>query len=159
VGPHLMPRLPKFVHGFIDRHGKPRFYFRRVGFKKVPLPGTPWGPEFMATYEEAVAGQNPSTIGSNRTMPGTIRALAVSYFQSAVFGSLQPNSQKSYRAVIEAFCREHGDKRVATLHRDHVVRLLSARAQKKPGSANWLLKVLRVLMQHAIEIKLLRLGT
>jgi hypothetical protein len=24
-----MRRAPKYVHGFIDRHGKPRFYFRR----------------------------------------------------------------------------------------------------------------------------------
>jgi hypothetical protein len=29
---------PKYVHPYIDRHGKPRFYFRRAGFKQVPLP-------------------------------------------------------------------------------------------------------------------------
>jgi len=39
MGQHLMRRPPKFVHGFIDRHGRPRFYFRRAGFKKIPLPG------------------------------------------------------------------------------------------------------------------------
>jgi len=33
-----MRRPPKFVQGFIDRHGKPRFYFRRAGFKTIPLP-------------------------------------------------------------------------------------------------------------------------
>jgi hypothetical protein len=32
-----MRRPPKFVHGFIDRHGKPRWYFRRAGFKQVRL--------------------------------------------------------------------------------------------------------------------------
>jgi len=37
---------PKFVQGFVDRHGKPRFYFRRPGFKSVPLPGLPWSPQF-----------------------------------------------------------------------------------------------------------------
>jgi hypothetical protein len=71
-----MRRLPKFVHGFIDRHGKPRFYFRRAGHKKVRLPGLPWSPEFMAAYEEALAGQ-PVQIGSARVRPGTLRALAV----------------------------------------------------------------------------------
>jgi len=30
MGQHLMSRPPKFVHGYIDRHGKPRFYFRRA---------------------------------------------------------------------------------------------------------------------------------
>jgi len=49
-----MRRPPKFVNGYIDRHGKPRFYFRRAGFKKVPLPGLPWSPEFMAAYHHAL---------------------------------------------------------------------------------------------------------
>jgi len=65
MGSDLMRRPPKFVNGYIDRHGKPRFYFRRAGFKKVPLPGLPWSPEFMAAYEEAFAGQ-PTPIGAAR---------------------------------------------------------------------------------------------
>jgi hypothetical protein len=60
MGPHLMKRPPKYVHGFIDRHGKPRFYFRRAGFKKVPLPGLPWSSQFMEAYEQAIAGQSAS---------------------------------------------------------------------------------------------------
>jgi len=47
----------KFVHGYIDRHGRPRYYFRRTGFKLVPLPGLPWSPEFLAAYEAALTGQ------------------------------------------------------------------------------------------------------
>ena len=43
-------KKPKFVHGYIDRNGKPRFYFRRSGFKGVALPGLPWSPEFMAAH-------------------------------------------------------------------------------------------------------------
>jgi hypothetical protein len=45
------------VQGFIDRHGKARFYFRRPGFKVIPLPGLPWSPQFMAVYEAALGGQ------------------------------------------------------------------------------------------------------
>src|SRR5262245_23627189 len=60
MGPHLMKRPPKYVHGFIDRHGKPRFYFRRAGFKKEPLPGLPWSGQFMGAYEQAMAGQPAS---------------------------------------------------------------------------------------------------
>jgi len=33
LGPRLMRRLPKYGQGFIDRHGKARFYFRRADFK------------------------------------------------------------------------------------------------------------------------------
>ena len=86
MGPHLMRRPPKFVQGFIDRHGKPRFYFRRPGFPRMPLPGLPWSPEFMAVYENAIAGQ-PKPIGRGMVVPGTMRALAVSYFTSAEFCS------------------------------------------------------------------------
>ena len=152
MGPHLMKRPPKYTHGFIDRHGKPRFYFRKAGFKKMPLPGLPWSPEFMAAYEHALAG-HPGPIGGNRTIPGTMRALAVSYFQSSEFTSLRPSSQKSYRSVIDAFCGQHGDKRVATLGREHVVKLMAAKSvQNKHHAANWLRIALRVLVQHAITI-------
>ena len=44
----VMRRPPPYCNGFLDRHGKARWYFRRAGFKKVPLPGLPWSPEFMA---------------------------------------------------------------------------------------------------------------
>ena len=154
MGSDLMTRPPKYVNGFIDRHGRPRFYFRRAGFKKVALPGLPWSPEFMQVYEQALAGEGQIEVGARRTMPGTMRALVVSYFQSMDFLSLRPSSQESYRAVAESFCREHGDKRVAMLQREHVVKLIAARAQKRVGSANWLLKVLRLLMRHSIEIGL-----
>ena len=162
MGQHLIRRpskYPKFTHGFIDRHGKTRFYFRRRGFKKVPLPGLPWSPEFMQAYEAALAGQRVE-VGSSRVKPGTIRALAVSYFSSTAFRSLKPSSQSGRRSVIEKFCREldregHplGDKSGATLQREHIVRLLAARAEK-PESANALRKALRAMMQHAVEMGL-----
>jgi integrase len=148
-------KKPKFVHGYIDRHGKPRFYLRRDGAKNIALPGLPWSPDFMAAYEAVMAGQMPQTAAINRVgQPGTIRALAVSYFNSTVFRSLKANStQATYRNIIERLCAEHGDKRVATLQREHVVKLMAARADK-PDSANGLRKVLRAMMQHAIEIGL-----
>ena len=150
MGPHLMRRPPKFVHGYIDRHGKPRWYFRRPGFKQVPLPGLPWSPEFMAAYEEALAAQ-PTPIGIGRVKPGTLHALAVSYFASPAFRTTRPSTQYSYRNVIDRLCAEHGDKRVALLQREHVMKLLAARSDK-PATANALRRSLRALMQHAVEI-------
>lgn len=152
MGPRLgrPNRLPKFVHGFIDRHGKPRFYFRRPGYKHTPLPGLPWSPQFMAAYE-FVAGQQIIPISTSRAQPGSLRALAISYFASPAFSTKRPATRAAYRSTIEKLCRQHGDKRVALLQREHVVRLLSAYADK-PASANLLLAVLRLLIQHALEI-------
>jgi hypothetical protein len=112
MGPHVMRHLPKYVHGFTDRHGRPRFYFRRAGFKRVRLSGLPWSPEFMAAYERALAGQ-PAPIGAGRIKPGTLHALAVSYFASPAFRTKRPSTQYTYRNVIDRLCAEHGDKRAA----------------------------------------------
>jgi hypothetical protein len=70
MGSSVMRRPPPYSNGFIDRHGKARWYFRRAGFKKVPPPALV--PEFMAAYEQALAGQ-PAPIGAERTIPGTSR--------------------------------------------------------------------------------------
>jgi integrase len=147
-----MKRPPKFVNGFIDRHGKPRFYLRRRGFKSVPLPGLPWSPQFMEAYENALAGQ-PLQIVRSRTKPGTIRALAMSYFNSLAFRSMKPSTQSVYRNIIDRFCVEHGEKGAATLKREHITRLMATRAEK-PESANGLRKVLRAMMKHAVDIGL-----
>src|SRR5262249_10309547 len=150
MGSGVMRRPPQYCNGFIDRHGKARWYFRRAGFKKVPLPGLPWSPEFMAAYEQALAGQ-PAPIGAGRAIPGTLHALAVSYFASPQFCRTRPSTQRTYRSFINGLCSEHGDKRVALLQREHVIKRLAARP---PGVANALLRSLRALMRHAVEIGL-----
>jgi integrase len=153
-------RKPRWVHGFIDRHGKPRYYFRRDGFKKVPLPGLPWSPAFMAAYEAATAGQ-PAQIGVGRVVPGSIRAVAASYYMNSPdYLDMKATSQRVRRNIIEKFCRELdrdgrplGDKRAASLQAEHIVKLMAARAAK-PESANGLRKALRALMRHAVTLKL-----
>src|SRR5690348_1795020 len=65
MGQGVMRRPPQYCNGFIDRYGKARWYFRRAGFKRMALPGLPWSPEFMAAYEQALAGQ-PAPIGTER---------------------------------------------------------------------------------------------
>jgi integrase len=150
MGPRL--RLPRYVHGFLDRHGTPRFYFRRAGFETKRLRGLPYSPEFMRDYEAAMAGQ-PLPIGLDRARPGTMLALAISYFASPAFRTLRPSTQCAYRGRIDQLCRDHGGKRAADLRREHVVRLLAARADQ-PGAANALRTALRVMMKHAVEIGL-----
>jgi len=145
-------KLPRFVHGFVDRHGKPRFYFRRPGFESKALHGLPYSAEFMSDYEAALAGQ-PLPIAANRGRPGTMRALALSYFASPAFRTLRPSTQRAYRGIIERLCKDHGDKRAADMRREHVVRLMAARAEQ-PSAANELRKVLRVMMRHAIDVGL-----
>ena len=152
MGPRVMRRLPKFVHGFIDRHGKPRFYFRRPGFERKPLAGL----AVLGRVHERLRGRHSRPAAARRrntARPGTMRALALSYFASPEFRTLRLSTQRAYRGIIERLCEEHGDKRAADLRREHVVRLMAARAEK-PGAANGLRMALRVMMKHAIDIGL-----
>ena len=150
----LMRRAPKYVHGFIDRHGKSRFYFRRPGFKKLPLPGLPWSPEFMSVYEAALAGQ-PLEIGSGRVKPGTMRALAVSFFNSSGFRSMKPITQRPTETSSNASARRLTGKAARTVIRAPQLCSVSMwssswpRVQINPRSANGLRKALRAMMKHA----------
>ena len=155
----MMRRPPKFVQGFIDRHGKPRFYIRRAGYKRVPLPGLPWSPEFMSAYEQALAGQ-PAHDSRQAGKPGSIRALAAAYFQSSNFRTMEARTQRVYRNVIERFCERQdkdnqklGDKPAGKLEREHVVRLMAANIAK-PEAANMLRRVLRAIMKCAVDLGL-----
>ena len=150
MGPRL--KLPKYVHGFVDRHGKPRFYFRRPGFETKRLRGLPYSSEFMRDYESTMADQ-PLPVGAGKVRPGTMTALAISYFASPEFRTLRPSTQRAYRGMIDQICRDHGDKRAADMRREHVVKLMAVRAEQ-PGAANGLRMALRVMMKHAVAIGL-----
>jgi hypothetical protein len=127
----------QYIHEYIDRHGKVRRYFRRPGFKQVLLPGNPGTEEFMTAYQNALAGQPPRClVGTGRTKPGTVNAAIVGYYNSLAFRSFAIGTQKMRRAILERFRVDHGDKRIATLPRDFIVRVLG---KKSPFAArNWL---------------------
>src|SRR5262249_31731055 len=143
-----------YVHAFVDRHGKGRYYFRRAGHKQAALPGLPWSPEFMAAYEAAANGQTvPRLIGANRSRPGTVNAAVAGYFGSLAFANLAHGTRRIRRNILERFRVDHGDKGIATLTRVHVERMLSAKAGR-PGAALNFLVALRSLMRHAVAVGL-----
>ena len=146
-------KKPRYTRGFIDRHGKPRFYLRRPGQKAVPLPGLPWSPEFMTAYEAGMKGDWERTeIGSERTVAGTVNAAVVSYYNtSADFRDLAAGTKKMRRAILERFREEHGDRRFGLLDQRALNAIL---AKRTPFAArNWL-KTIRGLIKHAMIIGL-----
>ncbi|MDN6714411.1 MAG: tyrosine-type recombinase/integrase [Acetobacter sp.] len=146
-----MTTLPlSYIHRFRDRHGKMRHYFRKPGHKQVSLPGMPGSKEFMAAYQAALAGK-PMEIAAERTKPGTFNALIVSYYQSADWLQLKPITQATYRNLIERLRTQHGDNLITLLEAKHVRNIVAKKAAT-PASGNALLKMLRILMRHAIEM-------
>ena len=93
----------EYVHEFVDRHGKARRYFRKPGFKQVPLPGAPGSDEFMTVYQLALAGQSPRVqVGAGRTRPGSVNAAVVGYYNSLPFRSLAIGTQKRPKLFASA---------------------------------------------------------
>ena len=144
-------RLP-YVQAMKDRYGRPRYYFRRPGFKRVTLPGPVGSKAFMDAYQAALDERTApkNEVAVYRTRPGSISALVVAYYASAEFQQLRPITQSTYRNVIDRFRAEHGDKPVSQLQSQHIRRILDQRAAK-PAAANNLLKRLRGLLQFGVE--------
>lgn len=146
----MKAKLPDYVHGFIDRHGKPRYYLRRPGAaKQIPLPGLPRSAEFMTAYAEAMAAApDKIVIGAKRARPGSVAAAVASYYSHALWiEGLSDSSKAMRRPILERFREEHGDKRIAMLQSQHVAAILSP---KKPhAKRNWL-KTLRGLAAFCV---------
>jgi integrase len=148
----------RYLHAFIDRHGKRRLYFRKDG-ARIPLPSDTESPEFAEAYRKALGGPLPKApaalppISSGRTFD----ALALEYFRSPAFLDLEPGTQYNYRKAIERLIKgdepKHrlGHRLVSGMESLHVSRLLGRYADR-PGAGNDALKKLRVLLRFAISI-------
>ena len=157
-----MPRINGYRHikSYVDRHGAPRIYFRRVGAlaQEVALP-TPLGsPAFVAAYADAYAMAFPASgvvprtteIGAKRTRAGSVAAEIASYLASADFAKNEAVTQKDYRRFLEGIRHHFGDLPIATLARKHVVAMVD-RMKDTPSEARNFLKVLSVVCKHAVN--------
>lgn len=88
---------------------------------------------------------------ATRTLPGSINALIVSYYQSAEFKSFRETTARVYRNILERFREAHGMKAVAQLESRHVRALIAEKAAT-PDAANRLLGMISILMEHAIAL-------
>src|SRR5262245_18777969 len=105
----------------------------------------------MESYQTALAMQLPRPmIGASRTKVGSISALIVTYLSSPEFLARPTATQTTYRNILEHFRREHGDKPVALLTRQHINAILAQKV-KTPAAANHWLRLVKVLMQLAVD--------
>jgi hypothetical protein len=141
-------KLPPYVHGYLDRHGHPRYYVRRRGQKKIRLPGQPFSREFMDAYAAALKAAEPIVMGAGRTVPGSVDMAAISYYASPAFEALAPGTRKNRRSLLERFRADHGSKRIGLMD----ARALQAILGKlTPANQRNLKKALRGLVDHGME--------
>lgn len=145
---------PRYTHEFVDHDGKSRFYLRVPGRRRTPLPGLPWSPEFMEARERALNEQwAPEPIGANRTVPGTVNAGLVSYYQSTAFTELAKSTQQNRRAILERFRNDHGDKRMALMHAQALQAIANSR---KPAAQRNFIKAMRGFLDHCIGLGMIK---
>ena len=91
----------------------------------------------------------------NRTVPGTVNAAIVALYKQYTFTKNKPITQQTDRNILEAFRRQHGDKRIALLQQHHIETMLGEKAVTPSAQRN-LLRVLRVLLDVAVKMKMRR---
>jgi integrase len=104
----------------------------------------------MAEYAAAMEGDREE-VGKRQTVPRSIAALVASYYRSADYTGLADSTKRAVRNILERFRAEHGDKRVAHLEKRHVQKIMAEKADT-PDAANRLLRLMRTLMAHAIDL-------
>jgi integrase len=147
--------LPKHCSWNLDReNGRRRVRFRKTGFTTY-LTGIPWSEDFMRQFAAALerVKQRSAEVGADRTLPGSVDALVVSYYR-LVFPRFKASTQTERRYIIERFRAEHGTKPVRLLKREHIAAIIAARSET-PNAANNLLKTLHTLFEHAIAINMI----
>jgi integrase len=148
--------LPRFCTWNTDRYGNKRVRFRK-GYYSTYISGVPYSESFMRQYHAALEGNTAQLEGikEDRIGYGTIDAVIVNFYRSTDFLKLKGSTRKVRKNMLEKFRIEHGQKRVVMLTAAHVKAIIGDMSDR-PGAANNLLKALRVLLRHAIDMGLIQ---
>lgn len=150
---------PGVTH-YRDRHGTLRWRYRSKGFT-VNLGKEYGSDEFLRRYTAAMQGKRlPSKGATGRTSQAPLGSpllpagqhalieLVHSWYSSPHFTGLGDSTRRDYRLVAEKLVEEHADAAVEELTAGVVRRLVHAKADT-PEAANKLLRILRLIMDHA----------
>lgn len=124
-----------------------RYYFRRAGSRLIKLPGEPGSAEFAEAYDAARGGQTPQ-IGLDRTVPGTVDALIVAYYNSAEWKAFESEQTRQVRKrFIDKFRTANGKYRVKTLQASHLATIMHS-IDNLSAKKHWLTAI-RGLLEFA----------
>ncbi len=151
----MTKKRPPNVSYYSDRQGTIRWRYRKKGRPESQTRAMFGSPEWWTWYQLADQAK-PPPVGSSRTKPGSIDALAVAYYASGEWGALRPNTQVTYRGILDRFrgaqpkSKRWGDLPAAEVDSKFIRRAMDAMASR-PHAANNMLKVLRALFRFAVD--------
>lgn len=143
--------LPDWVSEYRDRHGKPRYRFRRKGFTQYLFKSAPGTEGFRQEYDACKQGliAEPIIVGADRAKLGTFNDLISRYYRSPEFLNPGERTQIVYRGTIERWRAKYGTAMVRDLEPRHVGEMMAEMLPHRTA-ANMLRKRLRALMDFAI---------
>ena len=132
--------LPKYVY---EKPGG-GIYFQRRGFKTVRFKSAKDTPEFAAEHAAILMGRPPVPDGK------TLKSLVISYQLSDRFTGLSDRSKSDYMRVLDYVKDKLGHLSAERMQRKDVIR---AQESNKDAVrfANYIVQVLRVMFEHAID--------
>lgn len=147
-------KLPKYVKGYTI--GDKTYFYFRLG-TAVRLPGSLRSDEFQEAYNRALAAYRdqapaaPLELGAKRTVPGSINAGIVAYYQSAAFvDGLATSTQGWRRRCLEKFRADFGDVSIRKFEKRHAQRFLSL--IQAAGAQRNMAQALGHFFQHCVDV-------
>ena len=134
--------LPK--HVYRQRNG---IYFQRRGWPSQKFQNEFGTPEFWAEYASILKQKDKPRVVVSRNFG----ALIDSYRKSPRYRNLKPRTGLDYDKHLDFFREIMGEANPAKMQRKDVIRLRDANAEKA-YFANYSLRVLRVLMEHCVDL-------
>jgi integrase len=148
----------RYVHSFVDKTGRVRFYFRHKG-KRWPLPGQPGTVEFAARYDELSRDSIEPKRGSRNIAfgPNTLGSVIEKWVDGDDFKSKADRTKRQYRRILDKIKEICGRALVNDLREEHV-REIRARFLPATFTADEAVMLLSMLWQFAKEHLAMRLG-
>ena len=140
-----------YVEQWRDRHGQLRTYFRKGKGPRISLPNDTKSDDFARQYGRAMATL-PETTKRPVAMRDTIAGLIASYKASDKYVELRDTTKKGYASRLKTLQNQHGHRSVSGMSAERIEKLILAPYVGKPGARLAILKMLRVLIRHAICI-------
>src|SRR5215469_5668977 len=124
------------------------WYYRRNG-QFIPLKLKPGDAGFLEAYNHVSRSFGEPKPGEE-SVRGTIGHLTEEYRASPEFAQLSDRARRDYRYYLDILREAHGHRPIATMPRG-AVRKLRDEYQATPSKANYLIKVLRLILSYAAD--------
>lgn len=134
--------LPK--HVYRQKNG---IYFQRRGWPSRKFASAFGTAEFWQEYADILSGDHKPT----KIVSRNFEALIADYRKSPRYTRLKPRTALDYDKYLDFFRSIMGDANPAAMKRKDVIRLRDSNAAKA-YFANYSLRVLRVLMEHCVDL-------